>query len=70
MFAGPSGEVMLRSPALFKLQEILLADFGVVLRWLEHEVVSRIQRGQGSAADSGLGLPTKRRASCLDPARR
>jgi hypothetical protein len=31
MFAGPSGEVMLRSPALFKLQEILLAVFGVVL---------------------------------------
>jgi hypothetical protein len=32
MFAGPSTDVMLRSLALFKLQEILLAEFGVVLK--------------------------------------
>lgn len=35
---------MLRFPALFKLQEILLADFGVVSSWLEHEVVAKFQR--------------------------
>ena len=45
--------MMVRVPALFKLQEILLAEFGVVLGWLEHEVVAKFQRGQGSGADSG-----------------
>ena len=53
MFEGPSGNMMFRFPALFKLQEILLAEFGVVLRWLEHEVVAKIQSSQGSGADSG-----------------
>jgi hypothetical protein len=33
-----------RFPALFELQEIPLADFGVVWTWPEHEVVAKIER--------------------------
>jgi hypothetical protein len=45
---------MLRFPALFKLQDVPLAKFGVVKTWLEHEVVAGLQRRARMSAVLGI----------------
>lgn len=50
--------MMVRVPALFKLQEISLSSIGVVLRGLEHEVVAKFQRRTRVGAISGLATCT------------
>jgi hypothetical protein len=45
---------MLRFPALFKLQDVPLANFGVVKTWLEHEVVAGLQRRARMSAVLGI----------------